>query len=127
MTLTRAQLAALTDLHRYGEVVNLSRMHARTLERLIGAGVARWERDADGCLTRRVVPTVPTWADGFGAWHVSLPSGLDNPAAVARAVIRGEVWARETTSAGPPRWRLDVERAPMQGRPDVTEWREAFR
>lgn len=93
-TLTRRQLAALSILHRQGVIHRGSPGFApKTLDALISAGVAA-PAGLDG---RQVFPLdTRTWADGFGTWHVSVPDTIDNGAAVARAIIAGEVWARES-------------------------------
>lgn len=123
-TLTRGQLEALASLHRLGHLIprrpgahrrGATLYSRRTLDALVAGGVARWMDDGVPDYGPPVaVPMLRTWADGNGAWHVEIPRDLraddDTTAgytvlgsassrtlrrAVARAVIRGEVAARQ--------------------------------
>lgn len=121
--LTRTQLDALAHLHRNGRQYPVgrgrmairndgwtARYSRRTLDALVAAGVARWWVDCE--VLSSVAPTLNAYANGFGNWHVAVPRELaDQGAAIARAVIAGEVWARESQAyiAG---WRPRVERVP---------------
>lgn len=132
-TLTRAQLAALTELHRVGALtgqgrgVGVSGVRQGTLNALYYAGVAKWPLNARRDqidVGRRFVPALAAWADGSGTWHVAVPDAIVNGAAVARAVIAGEVWARESQAYiddWRPRVELDTVSAP---RPGFTIYRE---
>lgn len=117
--LTRAQLAALTELHAHGRVWRTDGRYGargvphrpvtrRTLDALVMHGFARragvpWE------------PTVPTWADGYGRWHVTLPRRYGADAAAA--IIRGELVGRQ--GATPV-----VRVYPARLHPDGVEWSE---
>lgn len=102
---TRAQLAALTDLHEHGYYPGVpgARHHRETLEALVVAGLARW--DLDTPVYAR--PVLHTWADGSGCWHVALPTRTAEGAspararAIARAAIWGEIRARHDGDAAP--------------------------
>lgn len=104
-TLTRSQLVALTELHRGARVSSTgagrtyARPNLRTLERL---HLLQWDRTGAAA-----APLLQPWADGFGIWRVVIPEGIDNPAAVARAVILGELQARGTVD--PRRVRVVLE------------------
>ncbi len=112
--LTRNQLHALSLLHMRGELsgqgrgIGLPGPRQATLNALVTAGVAR-RADADG---RRFLPVLHAYADAFGTWHVEIPDMLpistDQYAAVARAVIAGEVWQRNRQSYVDD-WRPRVE------------------
>jgi hypothetical protein len=126
MTLTRAQLAALTALHRDGELygqghaLGLPGPRQSTLNALVSAGVA--QRDpANG---RRFLVKVHTYADGAGVWHVEVPSTAGvtsaDDRAVARAVIAGEVAARAPRNAEPYRPRVEYVGA-VYGGPDLLD------
>jgi hypothetical protein len=98
-TLTRAQLAALTTLHRDGALSRAPQTHSATRRALLAASLA----SVGG---GELVPAVDTWADAWGKWHATLPPGLGNPAAVGRAVIVGEIAARQ---GQPVRARLALD------------------
>lgn len=99
--LTRAQLAALTELHHRGRIEPYRRgpgmppgaVTMGTTSALLTADLAR---AAVGAGTYGVAPIVNAYADSSDLWHVEVPASVhpDDRAAVARAVIRGEVFAR---------------------------------
>jgi hypothetical protein len=111
-TLTRAQLAALTTLHRDGEAwgqgrgVGIPGTRQRTLNALVRASLA----SNDHPTGRAFRPTSRTWADGFGIWHVVIPAPLavtTHGAAIARAIMLGELSARQ---GQPVRYRFTPRR-----------------
>lgn len=111
MEFTRSQIAALIALHRDGRLepyrppVPRGGTSSDTTAALIGTGLACSSVE-DG--TYGVLPALQPWADGFGAWHVRV-SGIDltdDGAPIARAVILGELQARES-NVSPRRVRVE--------------------
>jgi len=105
VTLTRTQLAALTELHRAGVLVYPRRAHGTrhaTLNALLWAGLARMSGYRGD-----LYPSCPMWIDDAGAWVVILPDGLDDPAAVARAIARSD-GGRHRMSLDTSRPDLDI-------------------